>query len=147
VIQFFYHESTGTGMRGGFVDQCGLFSYIAPEVRVPVNHPLRKIRELVRNVLGELNRSLGKLYASEGLGGSLFSGSCRKSLILLQGGTSPSAVALKAIDNPHSDCSAIRRFKVQTAIRARQHRSRHLRAYFLCDDLNLAVSAVHWPPR
>jgi transposase len=43
-----------------------LFSYIAPEARVPANHPLRKIRELVRDVLGELNRSLGRLYASEG---------------------------------------------------------------------------------
>jgi hypothetical protein len=46
-------------MRGAFVDQGGLFSYIAPEARVPANHPLRKIRELVRAVLGELNRSLG----------------------------------------------------------------------------------------
>src|SRR5271155_5846479 len=53
-------------MRGRFVDQGGLFSYIAPEARVPVNHPLRKIRELVRDVLGELTRSLGRLYASEG---------------------------------------------------------------------------------
>src|SRR6266511_238280 len=66
VIQFFYHESAGAGMRGAFVDQGGLFSYIAPEARVPANHPLRKIRELVRDVLGELSRSLGKLYASEG---------------------------------------------------------------------------------
>jgi hypothetical protein len=31
-------------MRGAFVDQGGLFSYIAPEARVPANHPLRKIR-------------------------------------------------------------------------------------------------------
>ena len=53
-------------MRGIFEDQGGLFSYIAPEARVPANHPLRKIRALVRDVLGELNRSLGKLYASEG---------------------------------------------------------------------------------
>ena len=53
-------------MRGAFVDQGGLFSYIAPEARVPANHPLRKIRELVRDVLGELNRSLGRLYANEG---------------------------------------------------------------------------------
>ena len=66
MIQFFYHESAGAGMRGAFVDQSGLFSYIAPEARVPTNHPLRKIRELVRDVLGELNRSLAKLYASEG---------------------------------------------------------------------------------
>src|SRR5215467_5536887 len=53
-------------MRGAFVDQSGLFSYIAPEARVPTSHPLRKIRELVRDALGELNRSLAKLYASEG---------------------------------------------------------------------------------
>ena len=53
-------------MRGRFVDQGGLFSYISPEARVPANHPLRKIRQLVRDVLGEMNRNLGKLYASEG---------------------------------------------------------------------------------
>ena len=53
-------------MRGAFVDQGGLFSYILPEARIPTSHPLRKIRELVREVLGELNRSFGKLYASEG---------------------------------------------------------------------------------
>ena len=53
-------------MRGAFVDQGGLFSYISPEDRVPPNHPLRMIRALVRDVLGELNRSFGKLYASEG---------------------------------------------------------------------------------
>ena len=33
-------------MRGAFVDQGGLFSYISPEARVPANHPLRKIRSL-----------------------------------------------------------------------------------------------------
>src|ERR1700738_4238807 len=61
-----HHESSGARMRGAFVDQGGLFSYISPEARVPASHPLRKIRELVRDVLSELNRSLGKLYASEG---------------------------------------------------------------------------------
>jgi len=53
-------------MRGKFVDQSGLFSYISPDKRVPANHPLRKIRELVRDVLGELSRSLANLNASEG---------------------------------------------------------------------------------
>jgi transposase len=53
-------------MRGAFEDQGGLFSYILPETRIPAGHPLRKIRELVREVLGELYRSLGTLYASEG---------------------------------------------------------------------------------
>jgi hypothetical protein len=53
-------------MRGAFADQGGLFLYISPEARVPPEHPLRKIRALVRDVLGEMNRDLGKLYASEG---------------------------------------------------------------------------------
>jgi transposase len=53
-------------MRGRFTDQGGLFSYIAPDKRVSANHPLRKVRELVRDVLSDLNRSLGRLYASEG---------------------------------------------------------------------------------
>ncbi len=53
-------------MRGAFVDQGRLFSYISPEARVPSKHPLRRIRTLVRDVLGELNRSFGKLYSSEG---------------------------------------------------------------------------------
>jgi hypothetical protein len=35
-------------MRGTFEAQGGLFSYVAPEARVPANHPLRKIRALVR---------------------------------------------------------------------------------------------------
>ena len=53
-------------MRGAFTDQGQLFSYISPEARVRTDHPLRKIRKLVRDVLGELNRSLSRLYASEG---------------------------------------------------------------------------------
>ena len=44
------------------MDQGGLFSYISPEARVPAYHPLRKIRALVRDVLSELDRSLGRLY-------------------------------------------------------------------------------------
>src|SRR6202142_4624175 len=53
-------------MRGRFEDQGGLFSYVSPEARVPKDHPLRKIRELVRDVLGDLNRGFGRLYANEG---------------------------------------------------------------------------------
>lgn len=53
-------------MRGAFEDQGRLFSYVSAETRVPANHPLRKIRALVRDVLKELNRSFSKLYAKEG---------------------------------------------------------------------------------
>src|SRR5262249_54882100 len=66
LIQFFYHESVEARMRGAFTDQGQLFSYISPEARVRTDHPLRKIRKLVRDVLGELNRSLSRLYACEG---------------------------------------------------------------------------------
>jgi transposase len=53
-------------MRGRFRDQGGLFSYVSPEQRVPAGHPLRRVRQLVREVLKELSGSLGQLYASEG---------------------------------------------------------------------------------
>jgi transposase len=53
-------------MRGTFRDQGGLFSYVSPESRVPGNHPLRKIRELVRDVLKDLSRSFARLYSQEG---------------------------------------------------------------------------------
>jgi hypothetical protein len=38
-------------MRGEFEDQGGLFSYIDPESRIPAEHPLRRVRSLVRAVL------------------------------------------------------------------------------------------------
>ena len=53
-------------MRGRFFDQGGMFSYIQPERRIPTSHPLRKVRELVREVLKELSHTLGKLYSHEG---------------------------------------------------------------------------------
>jgi len=53
-------------MRGRFQDQGGLFSYVSPEQRVPVSHPLRQVRTLVRDVLRELSRSFAALYAREG---------------------------------------------------------------------------------
>ena len=53
-------------MRGRLLDQSALFSYIRPEERIPATHPLRKVRELVREVLKELTHSFGKLYSLEG---------------------------------------------------------------------------------
>lgn len=53
-------------MRGQFEDQGGLFSYIDPEERIPAKHPLRKIRVLVREVLGELDEDFEQAYSSEG---------------------------------------------------------------------------------
>ncbi len=53
-------------MRGTFEDQGGLFSYIALEERVPEGHPLRKIREYVRAVLADRDRTFSRMYATEG---------------------------------------------------------------------------------
>ena len=50
-------------MRGEFEDQGGLFSYIDPESRIPAEHPLRRVRSLVRAVLKDLSRSFGQLYS------------------------------------------------------------------------------------
>ena len=48
-------------MRGRFMNQGGRCSYTAPEKRVPANHPLRKVRELVGDVSSDLNCGLGRL--------------------------------------------------------------------------------------
>ena len=53
-------------MRGTFDDQGRLFSYISPEQRVAARHPLRTIRELVREVLSDLDRDFRTLYATTG---------------------------------------------------------------------------------
>ena len=53
-------------MRGAFLDQGPMFSYISSEQRIPADHPLREVRALFRDVLKELNRSLSKLYSREG---------------------------------------------------------------------------------
>jgi len=53
-------------MRGEFVDQGGLFSYVDPEARIPAGHPLRKIREFVRDVLRSMSPRFTKLYSHEG---------------------------------------------------------------------------------
>ncbi len=51
-------------MRGTFEDQGRIFSYISSEQWVPARHPLRTIRELVREVLSELDRDFRKLYST-----------------------------------------------------------------------------------
>ena len=53
-------------MRGQDEKQDGMFSYVAPEQRVPADHPLRKIRTLVDEVLGEMSRDFSRLYADTG---------------------------------------------------------------------------------
>jgi hypothetical protein len=42
-------------MRGSDTRQEGMFSYVSPESRIPKDHPLRPIREMVDDALKELS--------------------------------------------------------------------------------------------
>ena len=53
-------------MRGKDHQQSAMFSYLSPEQRVPAQHPLRPIRELVDTALKSLSASFGKIYATFG---------------------------------------------------------------------------------
>jgi transposase len=53
-------------MRGEDQRSEALFSYVRLETRIPDDHPLRPIRELVDAALRDLSRDFDKLYADEG---------------------------------------------------------------------------------
>src|ERR1700740_2074747 len=53
-------------MRGKDTQQSAMFSYVAPEQRVPADHPLRPIRDMVDVALKGLSRSFTRLYADWG---------------------------------------------------------------------------------
>jgi transposase len=53
-------------MRGNDVQQEAMFSYLSPEARVPQDHPLRPIREMVNQALAELSGEFQAMYSREG---------------------------------------------------------------------------------
>ena len=53
-------------MRGVDHQQSQMFSYLSPETRVRKDHPLRAIRAMVDEVLGQLSRRFDQMYASAG---------------------------------------------------------------------------------
>jgi transposase len=53
-------------MRGSDTRQEGMFSYVSPESRIPKDHPLRPIREMVDNALKELSADFDVLYSHTG---------------------------------------------------------------------------------
>jgi len=53
-------------MRGDEADQGHMFSYISAEKRVPADHPLRKVRELVDAALEKLSADFDRLYSDIG---------------------------------------------------------------------------------
>ena len=53
-------------MRGEDAKQEAMFSYVSPEQRVPQDHPLRPIREMVDSILKEMSPRFARLYADVG---------------------------------------------------------------------------------
>jgi transposase len=53
-------------MRGDDRQQAGMWSYLAPEQRVPADHPLRPIRAMVDTALADLSPEFTKLYSPVG---------------------------------------------------------------------------------
>src|SRR5258706_5411052 len=59
-------EHGGMRMRGDDQQQGAMFSYLSPEQRVPQDHPLRAIREIVDGVLKEMSPEFARLYSANG---------------------------------------------------------------------------------
>ena len=53
-------------MRGEDIQQHDLFSYGSLEERVPANHPLRPIREMVDGALKSLDGRFEEIYGEDG---------------------------------------------------------------------------------
>jgi transposase len=53
-------------MRGGDIQQSAMFSYLSPEQRVPVNHPLRAIRQICDEILAQLSGLFATMYSEIG---------------------------------------------------------------------------------
>ncbi len=63
-------------MRGEDPKQEAMFSYVSPEQRVPRDHPLRPIREMVDTILQEMSPRFARLYSHGGGLRSLPRGCC-----------------------------------------------------------------------
>jgi transposase len=53
-------------MRGNDQPPDSMFSYVSPEQRVPQDHPLRAIRQLVDDILREMSSEFDRLYSTVG---------------------------------------------------------------------------------
>jgi transposase len=53
-------------MRGQDTQQSAMFSYVSPEQRVPADHPLRRMREMVDIALKGMSRTFNRIYVDWG---------------------------------------------------------------------------------
>jgi len=54
-------NETRIPLRGDDLQQSALFSYVSPEQRVPLDHPLRKLLPLVNAALAGMSRRFTRL--------------------------------------------------------------------------------------
>jgi hypothetical protein len=57
-------------LRGQENPQTSMFSCISLEERVPQTHPLRRLRELLDRILGEMSGLFDELYSHSGRNGN-----------------------------------------------------------------------------
>jgi transposase len=53
-------------MRGTADKQASMFSVVSPERRIPADHPLRRIKAMVDEVLARLSKTFDAMYSSVG---------------------------------------------------------------------------------
>lgn len=53
-------------MRGSSDGQIAIFSYVSLEDRIPRNHPIRKVKQILDKALAEMDELFDSLYASKG---------------------------------------------------------------------------------
>jgi transposase len=53
-------------MRGDLTNERAMWSYVSPEQRVPVDHPLRPIKKMVDAALGDLSPLFDRMYSDHG---------------------------------------------------------------------------------
>jgi hypothetical protein len=53
-------------VRGTDEKQASMFSLISPEKRVPADHPLRRIKRLVDEILADLSLTFDAMYSATG---------------------------------------------------------------------------------
>src|SRR3972149_6570538 len=66
VYKMYASQIPGVAMRGEDPKQEAMFSYVSPEQRVPQDHPLRPVREMVDTILQEMSPRFARLYADVG---------------------------------------------------------------------------------
>jgi hypothetical protein len=53
-------------IRGGDIQQGGMYSYLSPEERIPAEHPLRAVRALLDEALSNISREFDHVYSEGG---------------------------------------------------------------------------------